>query len=71
MSVVKFNLTHMFDSLLEGILVQDHVKDGVICSSLEAVHLNSTCYRHLDGLHLADPVPRGEVDVNILLGEQY
>ena len=33
--------------------------------------MNTTCYRHLDRLNLADPVPRSEVDVDILLGEQY
>ena len=71
MDVVKFNLTPTFDSPQEGIFVQAHVKDGVICSSLEPVYLNTTCYRHLDGLHLSDPVPRGEVDVDVLLGGQY
>ena len=56
MDVVKINLTPTFDSPQEGIFVQAHVKDGIICSSLEAVYLNTTCDRHLDGLHLADPV---------------
>ena len=53
------------------ISVEDHVKDGCICSPLNDVTFDIDGHEHLIGLYLADPVPRDSSQSVILLGAQY
>ena len=53
------------------ITIKAHVKDGEIYSPLESVPFDVTPFNYLAGLQFADPIPRGESRVDILLGGQY
>lgn len=45
-----------------------YIKDGVVCSPLEPVEIDVEDYPYLKEVHLSDPLPRKEVNVDILLG---
>ena len=71
MDLVQFQLKPLDQTSNTWITINAHVKDGEICSPLESVPFDLAKFDYLTGLHFADPIPRGESSVGILLGGQY
>ena len=71
MDLVQFQLKPLHQTSDACITIKAHVKDGEICSPLESAPFDVTPFNYLAGLQFADPIPRGESRVDILLGGQY
>ena len=71
MDVVKFVLTPVFDNTREKVHIEAHVKSGPICSPLDPLELKLDSVPHLQNLTLADPVPRQEAEIDLLIGSRY
>ena len=70
MDLVQFQLKPLHQTSDARITIKAHVKDGEICSPLESAPFDVTPFDYLAGLQFADPIPRGESRVDILLGGQ-
>ena len=72
MDVVKFVLTPVKDNTSEKMhLTEAHVKIGSICSPLDYLDLDLSSTPYLQNLTLADPVPRADAKIDLLLGSRY
>ena len=70
MKVVNFTLKPIRNSN-SSISVEAHVEDGPICAPLDEINLDCNDIDYLSGLQLADPIPRGNATVDVLLGDRY
>ena len=71
MEVVKFLLEPIRGDGNERMHIEAHVKSGSICSPLDPLDFEINTFSHLQNLSLADPVPRGEAKIDLLLGSRY
>ena len=51
--------------------IEANIKSGVICSTFDPVELDLDQCSYLKDLPLADPLPRGEGKIDVLLGSRY
>ena len=76
--VVKFSLSAYSEvmpnngsTLSAKIDIEANIKTGVICSTFDSVELDLDQCSYLNDLPLADPIPRGEGKIDVLLGSRY
>lgn len=69
--IVKAILGPKDEKSTQRIVIEGHIKNGDICSTLDSLNIDLNECSHLRGLDFADQFPQPEGPIDILLGARY